>query len=62
MKSPPEQTEKITSSGSGKRGDAVTAAIKRGPLAVLQKAWAEANEIDRIAFVNRIQKDLPLKQ
>jgi len=59
MKSPPEQQEKITSTSGFGRRDPVAAAIKRGPLAVLQKAWAEATDVERIAFANRIQKDLP---
>ena len=64
LKSPPEPNERMISGGRPGRGkrDPVADAIKLDPTAVLEKAWAQAGEIERIAFANKIQKDLQPKQ
>lgn len=54
----PEPRETLSSSGSVRtRRNAVAEAIKKGPLAILERAWAEANDIERNAFVRKIEKD-----
>jgi hypothetical protein len=59
LKSPPELQEKITVGRPRvSKRDPVSEAIKRDPTAVLDKAWAAAGDVERIAFANRIQKDL----
>jgi hypothetical protein len=62
LKSPPEAQEKITSGRQTTKRNPVLDAIKKGPLAILERAWAEANDVERIAFMNKIDKEIPLKQ
>jgi len=62
LKSPPEAQEKITSGRQTTKRNPVLDAIKKGPLAILERAWAEANEVERIAFMNKIEKEISLKQ
>lgn len=55
----PERKETLSALTSGVRQkrNPVVEAIKKGPLAILEKAWAEANEIERNTFVRKIEKD-----
>jgi hypothetical protein len=52
LKSPEENP--IPKARSIKRADKLTEAIKNGPLAILQRAWDEAGESERLLFRKQI--------
>ena len=61
LKSP---EEKLSSTGRQQRGKRnwVAEAIKVDPVAVLEKAWAAASEMERNIFVKKIERDIQPKQ
>ena len=52
LKAPEENP--IPKARSSKRADKLTEAIKNSPLAILERAWEEAEENERSIFLKRI--------
>jgi hypothetical protein len=57
MKSPEPKDTTSMPVGVRQKRNPVAEAIKKGPLAILERAWEVANEIERNTFVRKIEKD-----
>ena len=54
----PEEKLSFTGRRQSTKRNPIAEAIKSDPLAILERAWGAANDIERNAFVRKIEKDI----
>ena len=50
----PDETRSRNSRQSGRRSDPVAAAIKKGPLGILERAWQECSDNEKNLFLSKV--------